>query len=57
MGRLIPAGTGMEIYRNVRLTEEIVPEEEAVVEQEPETDLLMSSLGLDVLKIKRADAV
>ena len=55
MGRLIPAGTGMEYYRNVRLTEEIVPEE--IVEPEPdlEADLLSGSVGLDVLKGKKID--
>src|SRR5512136_1163060 len=35
MGRLIPAGTGMEYYRNIRLTEQIVPEESP----EPEADV------------------
>jgi DNA-directed RNA polymerase subunit beta' len=33
MGRLIPAGTGMEFYRNVKLkTEEPTPSEEGVGE-------------------------
>src|SRR6266511_2552835 len=55
MGRLIPAGTGMEYYRNVRLTEEIVPEEPAEVATDLEADLLSGSLNLEALKGKRAD--
>ena len=52
MGRLIPAGTGMEFYRNVRLTEEIIPEE--IVEPEPdlEADLLSGGVSLDAIKGK-----
>jgi DNA-directed RNA polymerase subunit beta' len=34
MGRLIPAGTGMEYYRNVKIAGEDVTEEEMVTEQE-----------------------
>ncbi len=34
MGRLIPAGTGMEFYRHVKIAGEDVVEEEAVPEQE-----------------------
>ncbi|HEX4168989.1 MAG TPA: hypothetical protein VHZ55_26290, partial [Bryobacteraceae bacterium] len=34
MGRLIPAGTGMEFYRRVKIAGEDVVEEEAVPEQE-----------------------
>lgn len=34
MGRLIPAGTGMEFYRRVKIAGEDVIEEEAVPEQE-----------------------
>jgi len=45
-GRLIPAGTGMEYYRNVRLTEQIVPEEPVVPEPDLEADLLSSTLNL-----------
>jgi DNA-directed RNA polymerase subunit beta' len=52
MGRLIPAGTGMDLYHNIRLTEEIVPEEPAEVEPDLEADLLSSSLSLDLLKTK-----
>jgi DNA-directed RNA polymerase subunit beta' len=55
MGRLIPAGTGMERYRNIRLLEEIVPEEPAEHEPDFEADLLSTSLSLDLLKNKRAD--
>ncbi len=55
MGRLIPAGTGMEYYRNVRLTEQIVPEEAPEAEADVETDLLSANLNLDALKTKRAD--
>jgi DNA-directed RNA polymerase subunit beta' len=35
MGRLIPAGTGMEYYRRVKIAGEDVVEEEPVPEQEP----------------------
>ena len=34
MGRLIPAGTGMEYYRRVKIAGEDVVEEEAAPEQE-----------------------
>jgi DNA-directed RNA polymerase subunit beta' len=34
MGRLIPAGTGMEFYRRVKIAGEDVVEEEAAPEQE-----------------------
>src|SRR6185369_2809704 len=34
MGRLIPAGTGMEYYRHVKIAGEDVVEEEPVIEQE-----------------------
>ena len=34
MGRLIPAGTGMEYYRRVKIAGEDVEEEEAVAEPE-----------------------
>jgi DNA-directed RNA polymerase subunit beta' len=55
MGRLIPAGTGMEYYRNVRLTEEIVPEE--IIEPEPdlEVDLLPGGVSLEAFKSKKMD--
>jgi DNA-directed RNA polymerase subunit beta' len=36
MGRLIPAGTGMEYYRKVRIAGEDIVEEEPSVEAEPE---------------------
>jgi DNA-directed RNA polymerase subunit beta' len=55
MGRLIPAGTGMDFYRNVRLTEEIVLEEPPEPEADIEADLLTGNLGLEALKGKRAD--
>jgi DNA-directed RNA polymerase subunit beta' len=55
MGRLIPAGTGMDFYRNVRLTEEIVPEEVPEPEADIEADLLSGNLNLEALKGKRAD--
>jgi DNA-directed RNA polymerase subunit beta' len=55
MGRLIPAGTGMEYYRNVKLTEEIVPEEAPEAEPDIEADLLSGTLSLDALKDKRVD--
>jgi DNA-directed RNA polymerase subunit beta' len=55
MGRLIPAGTGMEFYRNVLLTEEIVPEEGLEPDPEMEADLLSANLNLEALKDKQAD--
>jgi DNA-directed RNA polymerase subunit beta' len=55
MGRLIPAGTGMEFYRNVKLTEEIVPEETVEPEPDLETDLLSGAVGLEALKGKKLD--
>jgi len=55
MGRLIPAGTGMDLYHNIRLTEEIVPEEPAEPEADLEADLLSSSLSLDLLKNRKVD--
>jgi DNA-directed RNA polymerase subunit beta' len=55
MGRLIPAGTGMEIYRNVRLTEEIVPEEPVEAEPDLEADLLSGGVGLEALKGRKLD--
>lgn len=42
MGRLIPAGTGMEYYRNIKLEEEIYPEPE---KPEPLPELELGSLG------------
>jgi DNA-directed RNA polymerase subunit beta' len=55
MGRLIPAGTGMEYYRNVKITEQALPEETPEAEADMEADLLSGSLNLDALKTKRAD--
>ena len=55
MGRLIPAGTGMEFYRNVHLLEEVVPQEPAEAEADIEHDLLAGNLNLEALKGKRAD--
>jgi DNA-directed RNA polymerase subunit beta' len=55
MGRLIPAGTGMDHYRNVRLTEAIELEEAPEPESDLEADLLAGGLNLDALKSKRAD--
>jgi DNA-directed RNA polymerase subunit beta' len=59
MGRLIPAGTGMEYYHNIRLTEQMVPMEAPGAEGEPdlETDLLSGSVDVDAIKAKRADIV
>jgi len=56
MGRLIPAGTGMGIYRNVILTEQIVPEEPLEPESNLETDLLAGNISLEMLRGKRADS-
>jgi len=60
MGRLIPAGTGMDYYHNVKLTEEMVPMEAPETDggAEPtdlETDLLSGNLDLEGIKAKRAD--
>jgi DNA-directed RNA polymerase subunit beta' len=57
MGRLIPAGTGMEYYHNIKLTEEIVPMESPEGGGEPdlESDLLSGNLDLESMKTKRAD--
>jgi DNA-directed RNA polymerase subunit beta' len=55
MGRLIPAGTGMEYYHNVKLTEEIVPMEAPEREGDLEADLMSGSLDLDAIKSKEAD--
>jgi hypothetical protein len=55
MGRLIPAGTGMEYYRNIRLTEAIVPEEAPASEADIEADLLSTDLNIEALKSKRVD--
>jgi DNA-directed RNA polymerase subunit beta' len=58
MGRLIPAGTGMEFYHNIKLTEQMVPMEPPETnggEPDLEADLLGGSLDLDSVKPKRAD--
>jgi hypothetical protein len=58
MGRLIPAGTGMEYYHNIKLTEEMVPmepPETAGGEPDLESDLLGGNLDLEAIKNKRAD--
>jgi DNA-directed RNA polymerase subunit beta' len=41
MGRLIPAGTGMEYYRHVKIAGEDVVEEEPIPEEALITDLSM----------------
>jgi hypothetical protein len=40
----------MEFYRNVRLTEEIVPEEAVEPEPDLEADLLSGGVSLDAIK-------
>jgi DNA-directed RNA polymerase subunit beta' len=58
MGRLIPAGTGMAHYHNIKLTEQMVPMEPPEPEGgEPnlEADLLGGGLDLKSIKPKRAD--
>jgi len=57
MGRLIPAGTGMEYYHNIKLTEEMVPMEAPEPEGGPdlESDLLAGNIDLEAIKAKRAD--
>ena len=60
MGRLIPAGTGMEYYHNIKLTEQMVPVEAPVTEgigSDLEADLLGGNLGVEGSKGKRADVV
>ena len=52
MGRLIPAGTGMDLYHNIKLTEQIVPmeiprefdEEEEYGERSLESELMSAAL-------------
>jgi DNA-directed RNA polymerase subunit beta' len=57
MGRLIPAGTGMEYYHNIRLTEPVVPMDAPETGGEPdlEKDLLSGTLDIEAIKGKRAD--
>jgi DNA-directed RNA polymerase subunit beta' len=58
MGRLIPAGTGMEYYHNIKLTEAMVPMEAPEPEGEGpdlESDLLAGNIDLEAIKAKRAD--
>jgi hypothetical protein len=45
----------MEYYRNIRLTEEIVPEEVVELEPELENDLLSGGVNLDAIKGKKLD--
>jgi hypothetical protein len=45
----------MEFYRNVRLMEEIVPEEAVELEPDLEADLLSGGVSLDAIKGKRVD--
>ncbi len=57
MGRLIPAGTGMEYYHNIKLTEEMVPMEapEGGGPADMESELLSENLDLEAIKAKQAD--
>ena len=57
MGRLIPAGTGMEYYHNIKLTEEMVPMEapEGGGESDIESELLSSNIDMEAIKAKQAD--
>jgi DNA-directed RNA polymerase subunit beta' len=57
MGRLIPAGTGMDLYHNVKLTEEMVPIEapESEDETDIESELLSGNIDLEAIKAKQAD--
>ena len=57
MGRLIPAGTGMAYYHNIKLTEKIVPMEtpEAGGAADIESELLGSNADVDAIKAKRVD--
>ncbi len=55
MSRLTPAGRGMQYYRNLHLTEEIVPEEILDPAAELEADLLSCGVNLDLLKGKKVD--
>ncbi len=57
MGRLIPAGTGMEYYHNIKLTEEMVPMEapEAEVEGDANADLMSGAHDPDAVKSKQVD--
>ena len=57
MGRLIPAGTGMEYYHNIKLTEQMVPMEapEGEGEADLESDLVATGIDVEAIKNKRAD--
>jgi DNA-directed RNA polymerase subunit beta' len=55
MGRLIPAGTGMDFHRNIKLTEELIPEEPLQPEPDLEADLLSGNLSLEMLRAKKVD--
>jgi DNA-directed RNA polymerase subunit beta' len=55
MGRLIPAGTGVEHYRNIKLLTQPPPEEEAVP-VEPETPPELSPEEAAALEFLRKDA-
>jgi hypothetical protein len=47
MGRLIPAGTGMEYYHNIKLTEAIVPMEAPASEGESDMESALLSSSAD----------
>jgi DNA-directed RNA polymerase subunit beta' len=53
MGRLIPAGTGLEYYRGVKIAGEDVVEEEPVVEQEISLADALQEYGEDTPGIYR----
>jgi hypothetical protein len=57
MGRLIPAGTGMEYYHNIKLTEELVPMDSPEGEEETdlESELLPADVDLEAIKAKQVD--
>jgi DNA-directed RNA polymerase subunit beta' len=57
MGRLIPAGTGMAYYHNIKLTEQIVPMETPETGEvvDIESALMTGKVDVDAIKSKRVD--
>jgi DNA-directed RNA polymerase subunit beta' len=57
MGRLIPAGTGMEYYHNIKLTEPVVPMDSPMPggETDLESDILASNIDIEAIKAKQAE--
>ena len=43
IGKLIPAGTGMKRYRNVRLSTDVSPEDEIMLSDEESAEEMLSA--------------